>query len=45
MAFHQRAADELGGNDLGGAGEEGLGVGWEVLDGLSGCGGGFVRLC
>jgi len=30
LAFHQQAADELGGNDLGRAGEEGLG---EVLRG------------
>ncbi len=30
LAFHQQAADELGGNLLGGAGEEGLGEGWEV---------------
>ena len=28
LAFHQQAADELGGNQLGGAGEEGVG---EVL--------------
>jgi len=27
LAFHQQAADELGGNELGGAGEEGLGEG------------------
>jgi len=25
LAFHQQAADELGGDDLGGAGEEGWG--------------------
>ena len=31
LAFHQQEADELGGDDLGGAGEEGLGEGWEVL--------------
>ena len=31
MVFHQKAADELGGNLLGGTGEEGLG---EVLGGL-----------
>ena len=43
--FHQQAADKGVGNLLGGAGEEGLGKGWEVLDGPSGCGGGFVRLC
>jgi hypothetical protein len=33
LAFHQQAADELGGNLLGGAGEEGLGEGWEGLGG------------
>jgi hypothetical protein len=31
LAFHQQAADEVRGNLLGGAGEEGLGEGWEVL--------------
>ena len=31
LVFHQQAADQLGGNLLGGAGEEGLG---EVLGGL-----------
>ena len=35
LAFHQQAADELGGDDLGGAGEEGLG---EVLGGRGGYG-------
>jgi len=29
LALHQQAADELGGNLLGGAGEEGLGERWE----------------
>ena len=29
LALHQQAANELGGNLLGGAGEEGLGEGWE----------------
>jgi len=43
--FHQQAADEVGGDDLGGAGEEGLGKGWEVLDGRCGYGGGWVRKC
>ena len=38
MAFHQQAADQLGGDDLGGAGEEGLGECWE---GLSGYGSGL----
>jgi len=36
--FHQQAADELGGNELGGAGEEGWG---EVLGGLGGYGSGL----
>ena len=31
LAFHQQAADELGGDDLGGAGEEGLGDCWESV--------------
>ena len=40
LAFHQQAADQLGGNLLSGAGEEGLGEGWEVVDGFgSGLGG------
>jgi len=38
----QQAADELGGDDLGRADEEGLG---EVLGGRGGYGSGFVRLC
>ena len=38
LALHQQAADELGGDDLGGAGEEGLG---EVLGGLGGYGSGL----
>ena len=43
LAFHQQAADEVGGNLLGGAAEEGVGEGlgglgraiwlWEWLDG------------
>ena len=46
LAFHQQAADQLGGNLLGGAAEEGLG---EVLGGRGGYGGGlgdggFIRL-
>ena len=35
LAFHKQAADQLGGNLLGGAGEEGLG---EVLGGRGGYG-------
>ena len=43
LAFHQQAADEGGGNLLGGAGEEALGEGWEILgDGL---GGGYGSGC
>jgi hypothetical protein len=42
LALHQQAADELGGNDLGGAGEEGLGV---VLGERGGYWNGFVSLC
>jgi len=38
LAFHQQAADQLGGNELGGAGEEGVG---EVLGGRGGYGSGL----
>jgi len=38
LAFHQQAADELGGDELGGAGEEALG---EVLEGRAGYGSGL----
>jgi len=31
LAFHQQAADELGGNELGGAGSEGWGERWESV--------------
>jgi hypothetical protein len=34
--LHQQAADEVGGDDFGVAGEEGLGEGWEVFDGRGG---------
>ena len=34
LAFHQQAADQLGGDLLGGAGEEGLGESWEVAYGF-----------
>jgi len=45
LAFHQQAADELGGSLLGGAGEEGLGERvWECWEGLGGYGSGSVRL-
>jgi hypothetical protein len=42
LALHQQTADELGGDDLGRAGEEGLG---KVLGERGGYGSGFVRLC
>jgi hypothetical protein len=42
LAFHQQAANQLRGNHLGGAGEEGLG---EVVGGCGGYGSGCVRLC
>ncbi len=41
LASHQQTADEVRGNLLGGAGEEGLGEGWEVLEGRGGYGGGL----
>ena len=45
LAFHQPAPDELGGDKLGGAAEEGLGERWEVLgDGRGGYGRGCFRL-
>ena len=33
LAFHQQASDEVGGNALSGAGEEGLGQDWESVGG------------
>ena len=45
LAFHQQAADEVGGNQLGGASEEGLGEGWEVLAGLGGYWSGYAWKC
>ncbi|GDX75096.1 hypothetical protein LBMAG41_01720 [Cyanobium sp.] len=33
LAFHQQAADEIGGNQLTGAGEEGAGEGWRLIGG------------
>ena len=41
LAFHQQAADEVGGDLLGWAGEEGLGEGWDVLGRLGGYGSGL----
>ena len=37
LALDQQAADQLGGEDAGGASEEGLGEGWEVLGGAGRC--------
>jgi hypothetical protein len=45
LAFYQQAADDLRGDDLGGAGEEGLGEGWELLGGCGGYGSGLMRKC
>jgi len=41
LEFHQQAAHQLGGNELGGAGEEGWGEGLEGLRGRGGYGSGF----
>jgi hypothetical protein len=42
LAFHQPAANQVRGDQLGGASEEGLGEGWGTLDdGLGGYGNGF----
>jgi len=41
LAFHQQAADELGGCLLGGAAEEGAGERCELLGGRGGYGSGF----
>jgi len=42
LALHQQAADQVGGNLLGGAGEEALGeMVWELLGGRGGYGSGF----
>ena len=43
-ALHQQATDDDGGDQLCGAGEEGLAEGWEVLEGRGGYGGGFWSL-
>jgi hypothetical protein len=42
LAFHEAAGDQLGGEDLRWAGEEGLGEVWEILgDGRGGYGSGY----
>ncbi len=40
LALHQQAANQLGGDDFGGTGKEGLG---EVLGGPGGYGSGFTK--
>ena len=45
LALHLLAADEVGCDDLDGAGEEGLGEAWEVLGGRGGYGSGLMRKC
>jgi len=45
LPFNQEAADELGGNLLGGAGEEGLGESWEVVVALGVAGRGSAEEC
>ena len=45
LVLHQLVADELGGNHLGGTGEEGLGEVFGGLGGRGGYGSGFVRKC
>jgi hypothetical protein len=45
LALHQQAADEVGSNLLGGAGEEGLVQDWEALGGRGGYGSGLMRKC
>ena len=42
LAFHQQAADKLGGDLLGGAGEEAIGEG---MGERGGYGSGFVWMC
>ena len=45
QSLHQQAADELGCDLLGRAGEEGLGEGWVVLGESGGYENGSVRKC
>jgi len=42
LAFHQPATDELGGDQFGRVGEEGLGERWGMLGGCGGYGSGWV---
>ena len=44
LAFHQQATNQVGGDQLGGAGEEGLGERWRLLGGLGGYGSGCWSL-
>jgi hypothetical protein len=45
LAFHYQAADQLRCHHHSGAGEEGLGEGWELLGGCGGYGSGLMRKC
>jgi hypothetical protein len=45
LALYEQAANQRGGYDFGGAGEESSGEGWEVLDGRGGYGSGWARKC
>ena len=45
LSFHQQAADQVGSDHLGGAGEEALGNGADVVDGRGGNGGGQGNRC
>ena len=42
LAFHQQATNQVGGDQLGGAGEEGLGERWDVVGGRGGYRSGFI---
>jgi hypothetical protein len=42
LAFHQQATNQVGGDQLGRAGEEGLGESWEELGGRGGYGSGSL---
>ena len=42
LAFHQQATDEVGGDQLGGAGEEGVRERWRLLGGCGGYGSGLA---
>ncbi len=45
LAYHQQATNQVGGDQRGRAGEEGLREGWEVMSGRGGYGSDFVAIC